>query len=204
MDDSYRTIDREASAEIKVKGSRFIGETRLVQDPDEAVEKLNAIRKREYSATHHCYAYRVGPGDAEQFKYSDDGEPSGTAGKPIFDVLAGKGVTNTLCVVTRYFGGTKLGTGGLVRAYSDAAIAAIDASGVVTRYITDDIRFHVDFTHYDHWQKLVRDIGGSVVDSEFADHVTLVVRIRKGLTAKLTAAFVELTSGKGMFETVID
>ncbi|MCP4685670.1 MAG: YigZ family protein, partial [bacterium] len=128
MDDSYLTIKRESKIDTKVKGSRFIGETFKVANVAEALEKLDEVRKREYNATHHCYAYITGLGREQVFKYSDDGEPSGTAGRPIYDIIAGADVTSILCVVTRYFGGTKLGTGGLVRAYGETAREALKAS----------------------------------------------------------------------------
>src|SRR5512140_3280741 len=121
MDDAYFTIEHEASIELKIKNSRFIGETYLVTSPEQALERLSSVRKREFSATHHCYAYRVGLSRNVLFKYSDAGEPSGTAGKPIYDQMMGADITQILLVVTRYFGGTKLGTGGLTHAYSEAA-----------------------------------------------------------------------------------
>ena len=116
MDDQYFIIARDSTVEIKIKNSRFIGESRHANSVAEALTRLEGIRKREYSATHHCFAYRVGLGHDPVFKYSDDGEPSGTAGKPIYDYIQGSEVTNLLLVVTRYFGGTKLGTGGLTHA----------------------------------------------------------------------------------------
>ncbi|MCK4857045.1 MAG: YigZ family protein, partial [candidate division Zixibacteria bacterium] len=141
----------ESQIEIKVKGSRFIGETCLVASVDEAVARLAVVRKREYQATHHCYAYVTGWPDQVGFKYSDDGEPSGTAGRPIYDVITGHALTNLLVVVTRYFGGTKLGTGGLVRAYSEAARAAVEASGRHQQFLTRDYRFVLEFARYDQW-----------------------------------------------------
>ncbi|MCK4606997.1 MAG: YigZ family protein, partial [candidate division Zixibacteria bacterium] len=117
MDDQYYEIAGPARIEIKRKGSRFIAETGAVSSVEEAHEQLETVRSREHAATHHCYAYRVGIADEARFKYSDDGEPGGTAGRPIYDVICGCEVTNALLVVTRYFGGTKLGTGGLARAY---------------------------------------------------------------------------------------
>src|SRR5512147_3198777 len=99
--DSYCTIAREATAEIKIKASRFIGEACLADTLETAVSRLENVRKREYSATHHCFAWRGAHDVPSDFKYSDDGEPSGTAGKPIFDILAGAGLSCTLVVVTR-------------------------------------------------------------------------------------------------------
>ena len=200
MEDSYQIIAREATAEIKVKGSRFIGETCIVDSVEEAIQRLEAIRKREYNATHHCYAWLVGLGTEQQFKYSDDGEPSGTAGKPIYDVVAGSGAVNLLCVVTRYYGGTKLGTGGLVRAYSEAARVVMTKSGIETRFLTDRLLFKIDFSLYDRWQKIMHGFEAAVVNSEFTDSVSLEVSIRQSRTQRLLDAFTELTSGKGHVE----
>ena len=140
MDDLFYTIKSPAVYEIKVKGSRFIGETELVRNPDEALGALEHIRKREHAATHHCFAYRIGAGSQMTCKYSDDGEPNGTAGRPIHDVLRGRGLTNTLVVVTRYYGGTKLGTGGLMKAYSEAARRGVEQSGLCEDFVTESVR----------------------------------------------------------------
>ena len=200
MEDSYFTIDREARAEIKVKGSRFIGESFLVHTPDEALARLNTVRKREHAATHHCYAWHTGRDDDTAFKYSDDGEPNGTAGKPIYDVVLGDGLTDILLVVTRYFGGTKLGTGGLARAYGDTARQTLDKSGRKENFITVRFRLGLEFSLYDRWLKKMLALGAEVVASDFAERVTLSVEIRRSRAERLEAAFVELTGGKGEIE----
>lgn len=200
MDDSYVTVETESRAEIKVKGSRFIAETFVISDADMALDRLNRVRGREYSASHHCYAYIVGYGKSRAFRYSDAGEPSGTAGKPIHDVLAGSGVTDILCVVTRYFGGTKLGTGGLVKAYGDAARKVMDKSGLVRRFFTSSFEFTIDFRLFDRWQRILQRLGAEVTQTEFSDTVTVRARIRNTLTEQLLTAFTELTAGKGRFE----
>lgn len=202
IEDEYRTIERESQGEIKVKASRFIGETFLVSTLDEALEKLQTVRKREHAATHHCYAYRVGLFGNETFKYSDDGEPNGTAGKPIYDVILGRDLNNLLVVVTRYFGGTKLGTGGLVRAYGNAAAMVVDESGQKTNYLTSRFRCIFGFALYDQWLKALNRLDGRVINSDFSDTVTLEVQIRKSKARDLESAFIELTSGKGQIETV--
>lgn len=125
----YRTICQPGEVEHIIKKSRFIGAAYPVQTVEEALSLLETIRKRYWDATHNCYAYIIGE-NGEQKRFSDDGEPQGTAGMPMLDVLQKKDVTNLLVVVTRYFGGTLLGAGGLVRAYAGAAGAAVDAAGV--------------------------------------------------------------------------
>ncbi len=200
MDDRYLTIARETTTEIKVKASRFIGESCLVESVDDALARLTAIRKREHAATHHCFAYRVGLGDQLAFRYSDDGEPSGTAGKPIFDTIAGSGLTQILLVVTRYFGGTKLGTGGLAHAYGDAARLVLEKSGVKENFIWKRFRFQLEFSLYDRWRTQLHRIAARETDSTFTDIVTSVVEVRLSRAEELRQAFVELTGGKGICE----
>jgi uncharacterized YigZ family protein len=202
VEDTYLTIATESRSEIKVKGSRFIGESFLVRAIDAAIVRLDAVRKREFQATHHCYACVVGLPGSQQHKYSDDGEPGGTAGRPIYDTLAGRGLTNGLVVVTRYFGGTKLGAGGLSRAYSDTARAVLELSGVNTNYITRRFRCDLQFPVYDTWLRELHKSGATVVDSQFAERVTLTIEIRAGQAERLKAAFVQLTSGKGLLEEI--
>lgn len=197
MDDSYFIISQPSSIEIKVKGSRFIGEATIAETAESATAQLAAIQKRTYDATHNCYAYRFGVPVPATFKYSDDGEPSGTAGKPIYDCIVGRELTNVLVVVTRYFGGTKLGTGGLVRAYSDAAIAALDTAGKTERFVTEPLTFELPFTLYDSFLRLLHQFGITQPNSEFTDKVTVGINIRTSHKAKLLAEFVELTSGQG-------
>jgi uncharacterized YigZ family protein len=200
MDDTYFTIQREATAEIKVKGSRFIAESRLVKTVEEATGRLEGIRKREYQATHHCPAYHIGLGNDAVFKYSDDGEPSGTAGKPIYDVIAGRDLTNILVVVTRYFGGTKLGTGGLVRAYGDAAKAVLDKSGVKENYLTSQYHLELDFTYFNSIQQLINKLEIRTLNSEFTDAVSLDIAVRLSREEQFCSEFVELTQGKAHLE----
>lgn len=126
----YRTIRQSSETEIVIQKSRFIGRCFPVESESGAAAKLDAIRKQCWDATHNCHAFRIGA-DGMCVRSSDDGEPSGTAGMPILNVLTQSGLTNLLCVVTRYFGGILLGAGGLVRAYSAAAASAVDAAGVV-------------------------------------------------------------------------
>ncbi len=203
MDDQYRTIDKSSTAELKVKGSRFIARVDLVSSVAEANEKLNHIRKEEHAATHNCYAYVVGtPADKAEFKYSDDGEPNGTAGKPIYDVVTGSGVTNLLLVVTRYFGGTKLGTGGLVKAYSEAARLALESAGVKEQFITDRVKVEIEFSAYDNLVKALSRLGARQIKADFSDIVSLELEIRQSKTAQLVGEITELSKGKAKVEKV--
>jgi len=202
MDDAYVTIRTESRVETRVKDSRFIGETFLVNSPDDAAARLDAVRKREFAATHHCYAWQTGCGSARSFKYSDDGEPSGTAGKPIYDVLAGGNLTNTLVVVTRYFGGTKLGTGGLTHAYSDAAKAVLETSGKEEHFLTTAFVLRMAFPHYDRWLRLQHKLGASVTSAQFSEDVVIEITVRNSRAEELRSGFIELTAGKGQLDVV--
>ncbi|UCD16999.1 MAG: YigZ family protein [Candidatus Zixiibacteriota bacterium] len=194
--DSYHTIRSEACTEIKIKGSKFIGRAFACEDVARAQEILNRIRKEFHDATHNCYAYRVGFGKHLVFKYSDDGEPSGTAGRPIYDQLKGQDLTNVILIVTRYYGGTKLGTGGLTHAYSTSAANTIKQAGVIEQYVTDRITVAVQLADYNVAARLICQIGAKIVQSDFADRVTLVVEIRISLREKLMNDLANVTSGR--------
>ena len=195
-------IERESKIELKIKASRFIGETRIVSSIDQADSALQSIRKREHAATHHCYAYKLQSLNQPLFKYSDDGEPSGTAGRPIFDAIEGRKLTNLLVVVTRYFGGTKLGTGGLVRAYGDTTAGALDVSGIIEKYVMKKFKLGASFSTYNILLRLFEKLKVEVCESSFSSDVTLIVRIRQSNADQLKAEFVEITSGKGTIDEV--
>ena len=125
-----KRVHKDGSAQITEKKSRFIGDVYNIENEEDALYYINETKKKYWDARHHCYAYIIGNNN-EIKRFSDDGEPSGTAGKPILDVLDKSGIANCLIIVTRYFGGTLLGTGGLIRAYSEAAKSGIEASGIM-------------------------------------------------------------------------
>lgn len=147
MLEEYRTVLGHGESEIVEKKSRFLAEVSHIDTEEEALEFIEKIRKKHYNATHHCYAYVLG----ERFelqRFSDDGEPGGTAGKPMLDVLTGEGIHDTVVVVTRYFGGTLLGTGGLVRAYSGAAKEGLLASTIITRKYASKLEIRTEYTGF--------------------------------------------------------
>ena len=195
MSDCYFTIAQAAKAETKVKGSRFIGEVALVKDAAGAKTYLESVRKREYAATHHCFAYRLGVGSDIEFKYSDDGEPNGSAGKPIYDCIKGRELSSVIVVVTRYFGGTKLGTGGLVRAYSEAALLALEKAGKKTNYITDTICLTIEFSFYDRILKVIEKLKAKQTESDFSEKVSMTVQIRKSLTEQFVRELTDISRG---------
>jgi uncharacterized YigZ family protein len=133
--DNYFTIAASAQTEIKIERSRFIGTALPVSSKTVAEEEYHLFQKKYYDATHNCFSYVVGKGLDVVFRFSDDGEPSGTAGKQIYETIQSRKLTDILIVVTRYFGGVKLGTGGLGRAYREAANAALDQATVVERFL---------------------------------------------------------------------
>ena len=202
MTDHYLTIELESEEEIKIKNSRFIGRTFIVSTLDEMNEQLSAIRKREYNANHNCYAYIIGIDKNPQFKYSDDGEPGGTAGKPIYDFAKGSGATNLLVIITRYFGGTKLGTGGLVKAYGECAKLVLEKSGLKDNYITDKFSVILEFPLYNSLQQLINRIGAAQINADFSDRVFVQLEIRQTLSEKLLNEIRELSKGKAIIEKI--
>lgn len=194
--DTYKSIRSRSAAEIKIKGSRFLAEAVPVAREEDVARAVAAVKKREHSATHHCTAYRLGP-NAEVYRYNDDGEPSGTAGPPMLRQLEGRALTNVLVVVTRYYGGTKLGMGGLARAYGDAAAAALDAADVVTEVIYR--RFLVSF-EYDDTSPAMRVIERSdarVVESVYAAKTDLTIDVRALRADAFVDAYVEALGDRG-------
>lgn len=195
--DAYKSIRRPAVAETKVRGSRFIGEAFPVGDEDEAALRIDEVKRREHAATHHCSAYRTGR-DGDVFRYDDDGEPGGTGGPPILRQIDSRELTDVLVVVTRYFGGTKLGTGGLARAYGEAADLALEAADIVTHVIFT--RLCVSFEYDDTSQALytIERYGGQVVASEYSDITEVTLDVPSSRADAFEDAFVNALGGRGM------
>ncbi len=192
MRTSYATVARTATAETEVKRSRFLCHVERVGDEDAARAVVDRIRKEHWDARHHCSAFVLGPaGDVQ--RSSDDGEPSGTAGAPMLEVLRGRDVSDVVAVVTRWFGGTLLGAGGLVRAYGDAVRAGLDAAGLRRRELSQ--RYDVPVGHADagRLESDLRGRGLDVLGAAYAEHVTL--RLAAGPSTDLAALLAELTGG---------
>jgi uncharacterized YigZ family protein len=195
--DAFHTIKSSSEIEIKIKGSKFIGQAVPCSDENDAERILADIRKKYYDATHHCFGYRVGLGTEQKFRYSDAGEPSGTAGKPIYDRIEGKELTNLIVVVTRYFGGTKLGTGGLTHAYSDAAGEVIDKAGVITAYITERLSLTVPYSDYNNIERLIHKYDGIIIDRRHTSPIpSFVIEIRKSSIDEFRERAIDITSGR--------
>jgi uncharacterized YigZ family protein len=164
--DRYSTIARDGEAEIEVKRSRFRCRLARVESEEAARGVVDDTRRTHWDARHHCSAFRIGPAGEVQ-RSSDDGEPSGTAGAPMLEVLTRREITDVVAVVTRWFGGTLLGTGGLVRAYSDAVIAAIDQVGTRERVLMRQVEVHIDHAAAGRLEGAIRNAGISVRDVAF-------------------------------------
>ncbi|MEP7234438.1 MAG: YigZ family protein [Ignavibacteriota bacterium] len=183
--DYYLTVESTFRAsEMKEKSSRFIGEIHPAASKAEVESILHQIRTEFYDASHHCYAYRLGIlGD--QLRAADDGEPSGTAGKPILLALNSKQLTNCLLIVTRYYGGTKLGTGGLARAYLEAANLAVSGSKVIAVYQTDSIWLQLQYEELAILEKLLGNYEIQDRSSSFGEKIEMLITIRKSLSEKI-------------------
>ena len=198
---SYLTIARDGEAEIEVKGSRFLCTLRRVPDEPAARAVVAELRRAHWDARHHCSAFVIGP-DAMLQRSSDDGEPAGTAGAPMLEVLRGAGVSDVVAVVTRWFGGTLLGAGGLVRAYGDAVRAALDESGTLRRSLLQEVSLDVDAADAGRIEGDLRARGVAVLDGEWSARVRLVLATRPEGLDDLRSAVSALTAGRAEPELV--
>ncbi|MCI9619415.1 MAG: YigZ family protein [Dorea sp.] len=196
----YRIVYTGGEGEIVEKKSRFIATAAPVRSEEEALQIIEQIRKKYWDARHNCYAYVIGErGELERF--SDDGEPGGTAGKPILEVIKGEELRNTLIVVTRYFGGTLLGTGGLVRAYSAAAKAGIASSVIITRIPGIKLHITTEYTGLGKIQYILGQRGITTLDSVYTDKVELEVLTAEAEAEAVKAELTEGTNGQAIIET---
>ncbi len=193
----YKTIQNQATAEIVEKKSRFIAHVAHVETEEEALEFLESIRAQHRMARHNVYAYALRDG---RVRYSDDGEPSKTAGLPTLEVIQHASLENIIVVVTRYFGGTLLGTGGLVRAYTQATLAGIDAATIVSISYCVDIIVQMNYSFYDQVLRLVEDTHARILDTDFTDSVRLTIRMLEHDQKEFTAKLAELFRGKEQVE----
>lgn len=193
----YATIAGRCVAEIEEKKSRFIAHLAHVESEDEALAFLEEIRAEHRMARHNVYAYILrSEGASERIRYSDDGEPQKTAGLPTLQTLQHAGLTDIACVVTRYFGGTLLGTGGLVRAYTQATQAAISESKRVTVSVCIDITLRIAYPLYDQMVRIAADCSAKTLDTQYADAVTLTLRMLEGTQEPFLAKVTELCHGQ--------
>ena len=191
---SYKTVKKDAFAEIEIKKSKFIAHIAEVRSEAEAEALIKETKKKYYDASHSCSAYILNSDKGIRHS-SDDGEPSGTAGKPILDVISGAGLSNVIVIVTRYFGGTELGTGGLVRAYSGATAEVLKNSEIVE--VTDArlTEFVIDYGLLPKLQHICMELGIIIYETEYLEKVKISVLITEKASGKFFKELIEITAG---------
>jgi uncharacterized YigZ family protein len=196
--DRYPAVEDGPEIELKVKGSRFLGQAFRVSDENESRGRLQAVRKRHHSASHHCWASRTGVPESPAERFDDDGEPSGTAGRPILAQLLGRDLHDTLIVVTRYFGGTKLGTGGLARAYGDAAALALDAAPKRVVLRETGLEVGCDFDDVGTVEAYLARTAADVhrVERAYDPSPRLILFVRRSRAVEIAAEIIEATAGR--------
>jgi uncharacterized YigZ family protein len=194
--DAYMTIAGPGTSQIKIKGSKFIGHAVPVKNGDEAAEFIAKINKQFYDATHNCTAYKIGVDKTVEFRYNDNGEPGGTAGLPMYQAIENRNMTDVAVVVTRYFGGTKLGKGGLVRAYSESAAATLDAAPALKIYIYNEFELQFAYTRMGEISHFIESLDGKIRESNFTTDVNLRVAVRHSRCADFQTRLIELTQSR--------
>lgn len=193
--DIYYTISDQNDALFKDKGSKFIAYAYPVQNEEEAKEYIHKLKKEHHNARHHCYAFRLG-NTGENYRYSDDGEPSGTAGRPIYGQLLSKNVTNTLVVVVRYFGGTLLGVGGLINAYKNATTDVLDNCKIKECIICSNLKINFDYNLQNVVMRKLDEFQGKIISSVYEMDCTLIVGIPKSAKNQFINSFEEVVGIK--------
>ena len=187
-DDIYYMISVCGEGLYKEKGSKFIAETFVVMSEDEAKAAVASVKKKYFDARHHCYAYMIGP-DKKNFRSSDDGEPSGTAGKPILNQILSKEVTNVCVVVTRYFGGIKLGTSGLINAYKMATREALDNSTIVEKTVNEIYSLEFEYPLMNEVMRLLKEENLEQQNPRFELNCYLEFSTRKNDASRISEKF---------------
>lgn len=201
MKTRYRTIYKMGEDEILIKKSRFIGYAMPVETEDEAIKFIEEIKTKHRDATHNVYAYVLG-GDNNIQRYSDDGEPSGTAGIPALEVIKKEDLRNIAVVVTRYFGGKKLGTGGLIRAYTKGAKIGLEAGIIIDKILFRKVKVRIDYTLYGMVENYLINKGIYIEDTVFDDAVNLILYIEYEKDEIFRNTIRELTNGTGIIDDI--
>lgn len=190
MDDTYLTIAGKSEGLYKEKGSKFIALAFPVRNEDEVKQHLEAVKKQYYDARHHCYAYALGV-NGEVYRANDDGEPNHSAGDPILGQIRSKNLTQVLIIVVRYFGGTKLGVGGLITAYKTAASEALENCSIVTAIVKREVEIIFEYLSMNDVMRLIKEHEAEIMDQEFDNSCRILVQVRLALleafTEKLSA-----------------
>ena len=201
MSAAYKTLRQEAGDEVVINKSRFIGHACPCETEAEALAFLQRMRAQYKDASHNCYAYVIGR-NAGIMRYSDDGEPGGTAGLPMMEVLKAQGVVNCCVVVTRYFGGVLLGAGGLVRAYTQGAVIALKAAQVVVMEPSQRYLCEVGYSLWDKVQHAMKSLPVQLISSEFTTAVTFTLLVREADAAEALETLTRVTDGR--FESLLE
>ena len=200
MEEAYKILYRGGSGEITEKKSRFIADLKPVSSEEEALAFIEEIRKKYWDARHHCYVYRIGE-RSQTVRFSDDGEPAQTAGKPMLDVLAGRDIHDVCAVVTRYFGGTLLGTGGLVRAYSQAVQAGLENCLVVEKRPGVRLSVDTDYNSVGKIQYIAAQEGIDTLESRYSDKAEFDFLVPVAVKDSFQAKITEGTNGRARIRT---
>lgn len=190
----YKTVEKEASDFFIEKKSKFIGYAKPVKTQEDALEFISDIKSKHWDATHNVYAYVLRENNIQ--RYSDDGEPSGTAGVPVLDVMLKESLVDVCVVATRYFGGTLLGAGGLVRAYSHTSKIALEAAGIITMAQCSVMSTEVDYSFYDRLNILLSDFSAVILDTSFSDKVCVEFSVKENIVDSLNAKLIDVSNGK--------
>lgn len=209
MAEEWITVSDTGFAEVVEKKSRFIGEAFHAASQEEAENELQRVRREHYDARHHCSARILGgyapadgsPAKPPELRFSDDGEPSGTAGRPILEVLQGAGVTDCMIIVTRYFGGTLLGTGGLVRAYTETAKEALAAAKIVRMCPCENLKLIFPYALHDRVRYILKQYGIRGAEPVFTDRVTMRLQTPASEKDALVRELTEQSAGKIIIES---
>ena len=192
--EEYRTVEISADDFFIEKKSKFIGYAKPVKTVEEATEFISQIRSKHWDATHNVYAYVLRENNIQ--RYSDDGEPSGTAGVPVLDVMLKESLVDVCVVATRYFGGTLLGAGGLVRAYSHTSKIALEAAGIITMAQCSVMSAEVDYSFYDRLNILLSDFSAVILNTSFSDKVCVEFSVKENIVDLLNAKLIDVSNGK--------
>lgn len=196
----YKTVEFESKDEFVEKKSRFIGYVKPVKTQVEATNFINSIKSKHWDATHNVSAFVLRENNIQ--RSSDDGEPSGTAGVPTLDVLLKENLVDVCVVVTRYFGGTLLGAGGLIRAYSHSSKIAVEAGHIITMAPCKVLSVSVDYSFYDRLNILLSEFNANIENSEFTDNVTVTFSVRENTVPLLKDKLTQLSNGKYILKEI--
>ncbi|MFQ5824666.1 MAG: IMPACT family protein [bacterium] len=200
--EGFCSIKAEAVAELTVKDSKFIAHAAPSANQEKAEKYVTVITNKFQDATHNCYAYKIGVGDRCIFRFNDAGEPSGTAGRPILQAIERKKLTHVVVVVARYFGGTKLGTGGLMRAYKSAALAALDKAMIVKYYPQIALRLKFSYQQSKAVHQVLAKYGVQIIESQFKEMIDYLIKLKVLDEKEFVEALNNFTGGKIAIEVV--